>query len=211
MAGYGFLAHPAVYPTGESARRPLAVEERRLFDLVVRRFISCFGEDAIREASSVDISVGGHEFRIGETKVLVPGWMKPMMGWRETDDVPMRTSALREGDTVAVEAVTIEEHLRLHSARYNQATLLEKMEKEGNRHKGDPRRHHLHALGQGVRCGRDLDSDRVGIRLGRDDARALPSDNLNRLDSRHRWPTLKKSKAQASSAGNSSMGCCLRC
>ena len=124
-------AHPAVYPTGESARRPLAVEERRLFDLVVRRFISCFGEDAIREASSVDISVGGHEFRIGETKVLVPGWMKPMMGWRETDDVPMRTSALREGDTVAVEAVTIEEHLRLHSARYNQATLLEKMEKEG--------------------------------------------------------------------------------
>ncbi len=123
-------AHPAVYPTGESARRPLTLEERRLFDLVVRRFISCFGEDAIREASSAEILVGEHEFRIEETRVLVPGWMKAIVGGRPAGDVSMTPPALREGDSVAVGAVTVEEHLRLHPARYNQATLLEKMEKE---------------------------------------------------------------------------------
>jgi DNA topoisomerase I len=38
---------------------------------------------------------------------------------------------LRQGDSVLVEAITLEEHLRMHPARYNQATLLEKMEREG--------------------------------------------------------------------------------
>ena len=39
---------------------------------------------------------------------------------------------LREGDDrVDAEAITVEEHLRAHPARYNQATLLEKMEREG--------------------------------------------------------------------------------
>ena len=73
-------AHPAIYPTGESARRSLTVEERRIFDLVVRRFLSCFGEDAVREINSAAISVGEHEFRMEETKVLVPGWMKFVVG-----------------------------------------------------------------------------------------------------------------------------------
>jgi DNA topoisomerase I len=125
-------AHPAIYPTGEPARKSLSVEERKLFDLVVRRFLSCFGEDAVREASSVGISVGGHEFKMEETWVRVPGWMKFAVGGRTVDDAAsLTTPALREGDRVDVEAVVVEEHLRAHPARYNQATLLEKMEKEG--------------------------------------------------------------------------------
>jgi DNA topoisomerase I len=127
-------AHPAIYPTGEPARRPLAVEEERLFDLVVRRFLSCFGEDAVHEAGSVEISVGEHRFRIEETQVLVAGWMKVAAGGRAADGASMvasATSVLREGDRVDVGAVTVEEHLRSHPVRYNQATLLEKMEKEG--------------------------------------------------------------------------------
>ena len=123
-------AHPAVYPTGESPRRPLTTEEKKLFDLVVRRFISCFGEDTIGEANSVEISVGEYVFGIEETRVLVPGWMKVAIGVRPGNSVSMTTAALREGDRVDVQAVMVEEHLRLHPVRYNQATLLEKMEKE---------------------------------------------------------------------------------
>jgi DNA topoisomerase-1 len=123
-------AHPAVYPTGEFGRRPLSVEERKLFDLIVRRFISCFSEDAVREASSVEITVGEHEFRIEGSKVLIPGWMKVSVGGRTVDDVSMMVSTLREGDRVDIDAVTVEEHLRSHPGRYNQATLLEKMGRE---------------------------------------------------------------------------------
>jgi len=124
-------AHPAIYPTGESGvRRPLTVEERRLFDLVVRRFLSCFGEDAIRETRSVEILVGGHEFRMEETRVLVPGWLKLAAEGRPAEAVPTMAPALREGNRVDVKAIALEEHLRARPARYNQATLLEKMEGE---------------------------------------------------------------------------------
>jgi DNA topoisomerase I len=124
-------AHPAIYPTGEPARRPLTVEEKMVFDLVVRRFISCFGEDAVREADSVTISVGEHEFKVEETRVLVPGWLKSAIGGRSPDGEPVIMQALREGDHVDVGAVAVEEHLRARPPRYNQATLLEKMEREG--------------------------------------------------------------------------------
>ena len=123
-------AHPAIYPTGESARRPLAVEEKQVFDLVVRRFLSCFGEDAVIEVRVVEISVGKHVFRVEETEGLVPGWTKFAAGGRAAERFPSAIPTLREGDHVGAEAIAIEEHLRAHPARYNQATLLERMEKE---------------------------------------------------------------------------------
>ncbi|MDA4136417.1 MAG: DNA topoisomerase I [Thaumarchaeota archaeon] len=123
-------AHPAIYPTGESGRRPLSLEERKLFDLVVRRFLSCFGEDAVRETRSIEISVGGHEFKTEETRVLVPGWLRLAAEGLPAGAVPTVAPALREGYRVDVNAITVEEHLRARPARYNQATLLEKMEKE---------------------------------------------------------------------------------
>jgi len=123
-------AHPAIYPTGEPGRRPLVVEEQKVFDLVVRRLLSCFGEDAVRETGSVEILVGEHAFKIEETRVLVPGWLKLVGEVRPADTAATTLSALREGDRVKVEAITIEERLRPRPPRYNQATLLEKMEGE---------------------------------------------------------------------------------
>jgi DNA topoisomerase I len=123
-------AHPAIYPTGEPGRRPLAVEERRVFDLVVRRFLSCFGEDAVKEASTVEISVGEHRFEKEELRVLVPGWLGLAPEGRTADAPSVVAAALGEGDRVDVKQVTVEEQLRAHPARYNQATLLEKMERE---------------------------------------------------------------------------------
>jgi DNA topoisomerase-1 len=124
------LAHPAIYPTGESARRPLTVDEKQVFDLVVRRFLSCFGEEAVSEARAVEVSVGKHVFRAEETEALVLGWTKFVGGGPAADGAPGAISALREGDRVDVEVIVVEEHIRAHPARYNQATLLERMEKE---------------------------------------------------------------------------------
>jgi DNA topoisomerase-1 len=124
-------AHPAIYPTGESPRRALAVEERKVFDLIVRRFLSCFGEDAVREVSSVEVSVGGHEFALEETRTLVLGWMRFTVGGRAADGPSAAISALRQGDRVDVDGIAVEEHFRARPPRYNQATLLEKMEREG--------------------------------------------------------------------------------
>jgi len=123
-------AHPAIYPTGEPGRRTLSAEESKVLDLVVRRFLTCFGEDAVREASAIEILVGEHKFEREELRVLVPGWMRLAPKGRTADASSVVAAALREGDHVDVEEVTAEEHIRPRPTRYNQATLLEKMEKE---------------------------------------------------------------------------------
>jgi DNA topoisomerase I len=126
-------AHPAIYPTGESARRSLGAEEAKVFDLVVRRFLSCFGEDAVYEGSYIGIAVGEqHEFTIDGTRVVAPGWLRFAAGGsRQADHGSVVSPDLREGDRVEVQEVAVAEHLRARPARYSQATLLEKMEKEG--------------------------------------------------------------------------------
>ncbi len=124
-------AHPAIYPTGETARRPLAADERALFGLVVRRFISCFGEDAVEEMVSVEILVGANKFLAEAKGVLIHGWMRLAAGgWTGKDRGMTKIPALREGDAVHVDAVAVEEHVRAPPSRYNESTLLEKMEQE---------------------------------------------------------------------------------
>lgn len=132
MEGQGIdPAHPAIYPTGEVARKPLTADEVKVFDLVVERFVACFGEEAVHEVRSAEISVGEHEFRVEGTALLEPGWMRLARGWRPKDDRSRVSFGLHEGDRIALEAVAVEGHVRARPPWYNQATLLEKMEREG--------------------------------------------------------------------------------
>jgi DNA topoisomerase-1 len=122
-------AHPAIYPTGERPRRSLDPWERKLFDLVVRRFLATFAADAIRERISADIEVhGGHAFRTTGRRTLRPGWMRYYAKYTgvEDRDVP----SLKEGDALSVLRVDCEERFESPPPRYNQSSLLEKMEKE---------------------------------------------------------------------------------
>jgi DNA topoisomerase-1 len=149
-------AHPAIYPTGKPPGRRLTVEETRIFDLILRRFLACFGEDAVREVNIVAISVGAHEFTAEETSTLVPGWRKFMSGWQGSSSSSSSSSStitfsasegggghghpksqssfavntFRQGDIISVKAIQIKERFRARPTRYNQATLLERMEKE---------------------------------------------------------------------------------
>lgn len=123
-------AHPAIYPTGEPPRRPLGREEKSVLDIIVKRFLSCFGEDAVYDVRSAEIRVADYRFTTEETILSNPGWIRLAPGWRPHDVTQTRLPELREGDLVIVESVTAQRHLRLRPPQYNQATLLEKMERE---------------------------------------------------------------------------------
>jgi DNA topoisomerase I len=124
-------AHPAIYPTGESPMKALAEEEMKMFDVILRRFLACFGGDAVGEVSTVGVLVGEHEFEFGTSRTLVPGWRKLVARGQEADGPSVATPVLRRGDRVDVVRISVEERFRARPARYNQATLLEKMEREG--------------------------------------------------------------------------------
>ena len=122
-------AHPAIHPTGEKPRRPLQASEAAVFDLVVRRFLAAFGPPARRELTEATLAVGGHEFRLAGGRTVFLGWMKyygKHAGYRDA-----RVPLISEGDKFNVAGVTLEEKSEQRPPRYNQSSLLEKMEKEG--------------------------------------------------------------------------------
>ena len=122
-------AHPAIHPTGERPRRPLDSSEASVFDLVVRRFLAAFGPPARRDLVDITLAVGEHEFRLTGGRTVFPGWMKcygRYVGFRDAELPPVS-----EGDELRVVDVLVEEKSSQGPPRYNQSTLLEKMEKEG--------------------------------------------------------------------------------
>ena len=58
-------AHPAVYPTFEVAdMKKLNAQQKKLYDLIVRRFLAVFGDDALRESMTVSLDVNEKKFSL---------------------------------------------------------------------------------------------------------------------------------------------------
>lgn len=123
------LAHPAIYPTGESQRRILQPWEAKVFDLIVRRFFSCFGEAAVKESLSIRIMVANHEFEAAGTRAIKQGWLRYYKPYADAKDSFL--PKLDERDLLKVIQIITKEKFELPPPRYNQSSLLEKMEKEG--------------------------------------------------------------------------------
>jgi DNA topoisomerase-1 len=121
-------AHPAIHPTGERPRRSLRTQEARVYDLIVKRFLSCFAPPAMRESVSVSVSVGEHIFRLAGRRTVRPGWLEYYAPYGGTSDAEL--PHLREGERLQVLTVEVEEKFEQRPPRYNQASLLEKMEAE---------------------------------------------------------------------------------
>ena len=121
-------AHPAIHPTGDTPRGRLGASEANIFDLIVRRFLSTLAPSARRELVGVSINVGDHQFRLAGGRTVYPGWMKHYgnyAGYRDSE-----LPSLSKGNSIPVTDVRAEEKFGERPSRYNQGTLLEKMEKE---------------------------------------------------------------------------------
>jgi len=121
-------AHPAVYPTGNLPERKLSVPERRVWDLVVRRFMAVFGEPALKQSVKVSINVNGHTFYLRGRRTLKEGWMIFYKPFIQTEDVSL--PPLKEGQTVEVKEISWEQSFTKPPPRYNPSSLLKKMEDE---------------------------------------------------------------------------------
>ena len=122
-------AHPAIYPTGNLPERTLSDPERRLWDLIVRRFMAVFGEPAVRQSVKVAIEIDGHRFYLRGRQILKEGWMRFYKPYVRFEDVLL--PQLEEGDEVRVKRVIREDKFTKPPPRYNPSSLLKKMEKEG--------------------------------------------------------------------------------
>ncbi|MEM4311936.1 MAG: DNA topoisomerase I [Nitrososphaerales archaeon] len=122
-------AHPAIYPTGELPKRELDSRERKLYDLIVRRFFSVFGEPALRERILATLLVKDYLFKLSGRRTVKEGWIRFYREYTQMEDIPLPD--MKEGEEVNFLRIDLLEKFESAPSRYNQASLLDKMEREG--------------------------------------------------------------------------------
>jgi DNA topoisomerase-1 len=122
-------AHPAIYPTGNLPERELSQPEKRVWDLVVRRFMAVFGEPAIRQSMKVCIGINGHRFYLRGRRVLKEGWTRFYKPYIRAEEALL--PAIKEGEKVQMKRVVREDKFTRPPPRYNPSSLLQKMDEEG--------------------------------------------------------------------------------
>ena len=137
-------AHPAIYPTGNLPEKLLRMEEKNIFDLIVRRFMAVFGEPAIRQSIKAVISINENRFELTGIRTLSEGWLrfyKPYVQLKDSILPP-----LTEHQKIAVKRVILKENYTKPPARYNPRTLLLKDGKRGNRNKSNKSRNNSNTI-----------------------------------------------------------------
>src|SRR5829696_71254 len=131
--------HHALIPTrSEHDLDRMGSDERRVYDLVAKRFLAIFHPDAVYERTRVETTVSEHVFRTSGRRMLEPGF-KAVYG--EEADPPERTDddtggdqllpRLEQGENAEVKDV---ESLRKETQpprRFTEASLLGAMETAG--------------------------------------------------------------------------------
>lgn len=122
-------AHPAIYPTGKLPEKPLAAPEKRVWDLIVRRFMAVFGEEALKESLKVRLEVNNNTFFLRGRRILKEGWMEFYKPYVRAEEVLL--PPIKEGDKVRLRRVIREDKFTYPQSRYNPSSLLKKMEELG--------------------------------------------------------------------------------
>jgi DNA topoisomerase-1 len=114
-------AHPAIYPTGDF--KELNEMEKKLYDLIVKRFIACFCAPAIVENKKVTVDVNGLLFNTRGLKIVEKNWMNVYPNSTKDEDIP---TIIGE---VSVEEIRTEEKQTKPPQRYSAASLVKELEK----------------------------------------------------------------------------------
>ena len=126
-------AHPAIYPTGNRPKG-LNAYQKKVYDIIVRRFLAVFGNPAVRESMKVSVGVNGERFIAEGIRTKDPQWMdfyRPYAKFKEAV-LPQVT----EGQELEVRKLEMLDKETQPPNRYTQATILKEMEAQGLGTKG---------------------------------------------------------------------------
>ena len=119
--------HFAIVPTGEPPKGVLKEAEKKIYGLILLRFLSIFYPPAKYEVTERQTAVGNHLF-LTKGRILIDA------GWRTVGaQMPKDAEILPivNGEKVAVRVVESEQKRTTPPPRYNEATLLSAMEGAG--------------------------------------------------------------------------------
>ena len=119
-------AHPAIFPTGESARKPLLGGEAKLYDLISRRFMATFADYSLKTSSRIILTHNEYSFFLSGSRIAKLGWIEFYRPYVFDDSRSLPD--LKIGDRVKVQDMKSVEKFTQPPHRYNPSSLLKKME-----------------------------------------------------------------------------------
>ena len=131
--------HHAIIPTNSQHRlEKMSDDDRRIYDLVTRRFLAVFHPDAVFENTRLETTVASYVFRTRGRILVVPGWRgvygEVAAEERSDDDDEGANQLLPEagaGEDVRTLEVAAAEKETKPPRRYSDASLLGAMETAG--------------------------------------------------------------------------------
>ncbi|MBT4577266.1 DNA topoisomerase I [Candidatus Woesearchaeota archaeon] len=118
-------AHPAIYVTGEKGR--ISADQKKVYDLIVRRFLATFAEKAIRKTVTAEIKVNNEIFLAKGTTTVKKGWHEfygPHVRLTETILPPLKVE-----DELTSPKIAKEDKETSPPKRYTPASILKEMDK----------------------------------------------------------------------------------
>jgi len=121
-------AHPAIYPTGNVP--DLSNErEQKIYDLIVKRFMATFGDNAVRETMTIDVNCKNEIFIAKGTRTVEKGWhiyYDPYVKIEE-EELP----SVNKGDVATVKKIKMYSKETQPPKRYTPASIIKELEKKG--------------------------------------------------------------------------------
>jgi len=114
-------AHPAIIPTGTFNK--LEDYDEKIYNLIVKRFISCFCDNAELENKKVEVETDGLNFSARGMEILQPGWMNVY-------PTKMEEKKIKDfNGKVNIDKIRAEEKETQPPKRYSPASILTELEK----------------------------------------------------------------------------------
>jgi DNA topoisomerase-1 len=139
-------AHEAIRPTSmafapEIVEKYLAEDEMKLYRLIWNRFVACQMMPALFDQTTIDVAAKGNNgadyvFRATGSVLKFEGFLKAYQEGKdqadeEDEELRHRLPAVAEGECLRFRAIKPEQHFTEPPPRYNEATLVKRLEADG--------------------------------------------------------------------------------
>jgi DNA topoisomerase I len=139
-------AHEAIRPTSmafspEVVDKYLAEDEKKLYRLIWNRFVASQMMPALYDQTTIDVAAPGRDgleylFRATGSVLKFEGFLKVYQEGKdqadeEDEELKHRLPVVQEGESLRFRAIRPEQHFTEPPPRYNEATLVKKLEADG--------------------------------------------------------------------------------
>ena len=120
-------AHPAIHIV-DIPKEELSDKEMKIYDLIARRTLAAFWDDAEREYLTAKIDIKGEKFKLSGSRTVKEGWHE-IYYFPKFDEIEL--PPLKKNDTIKVEKITITRKETQPPKRYTVASIIKELEKRG--------------------------------------------------------------------------------